>query len=428
MKNKLFFKYLALLSAITLFPLWLLGYKLMSIGQTSVKTAIMELQMANASAAAEELNNYAEGLSEKTNLLRAILPAGGWQEKMQVFTSFIETSPGVTAASVISAEGREVVRVISSGAAGGGGKLISYAGDKDFARAKAPWDSERFFFSAESGSLVYYCPFANKLYLRVEAALDKPFAALDKYKAGAGGLLVLADPQGRFFVPLLRAARQGSDAAGMREWPVVKHALRNRLGSGAMEFTDAGRDMLGAYAPFRSAGGAVIVVQPLEAAYRQVLFMKKRAVYSVIGVMLLVFLSLAFVSWRLAGRLSGEPVNSEKPLKGFWHSLQSSFKEGGEFPWGRLSLVALAVSIGCVAGARIFRFGGDIAMFLAGLTAFFVFLTCLLIWADKAVARRDIRKAFMLPLRIILKLLAGAAVLGLVWWLGMLVYTAFHGW
>jgi len=302
MKTGLFIKYLALLSAITLLPLWLLGCKLINIGQTSVKTALMELQMANAAAAAEILNNYAAGLVENTGRLRDKLPAGDWQAKTQVFTSFIETNPGVKAVSVVSAEGRELGRVIP---AGGGGKLGSYAGDKDFAAAKAPWDSVRFFFLADTESLVYYSPFGNKLFLRIEAALGKPLAALDAHKAGAGALLVLADGKGRLLIPALRAAGR-EPASGMLDLPVFKAALKNQLGSGAMEYTDSGRAMLGAYAPFKGFSGAAIITQPLEAAYRHVFFTKKQAVSSVIAGMLLVFLLLALVSWRLAERLSGE--------------------------------------------------------------------------------------------------------------------------
>ena len=303
MKTGLFIKYLALLSAITLLPLWLLGCKLIDIGQTSVKTALMELQMANAAAAAEILNNYAAGLVENTGRLRDKLPAGDWQAKTQVFTSFIETNPGVKAVSVVSAEGRELVRVIP---AGGGGKLGSYAGDKDFAGAKVPGGARRLSFSAGTESLVYYCPYGDRLFLRAEAGLERPLSALDGLKAGEGGMLVLVDSQGGPFVPVLRAAGRGAAAAGMRDWPVFKAAVRNQRGTGAMEFADSGRAMLGAYSPFNGFDGAVIVTQPLEAAYRYVLFMKKKAVFTIIGVMILVFLSLALVSWRLAGRLSGE--------------------------------------------------------------------------------------------------------------------------
>jgi NtrC-family two-component system sensor histidine kinase KinB len=71
-----------------------------------------------------------------------------------------------------------------------------------------------------------------------------------------------------------------------------------------VEFEDeAGRPMLGAYAPISESGGAVIVSQPQEGAYRYALFMRKQAIYAV-----LLFLGLAIAAAWVLSRSLSKPI------------------------------------------------------------------------------------------------------------------------
>jgi len=417
MKTKLFLKYLALLSAVTLAPLSFLGYRLTSIGQTSVKTALMELQLAKADAAAAGFDNYSANISEKTGLLRKKLGVNNWQGKLQLFNSFLEMNPEITAVSVVSASGQEIVKALPAGETSGNKELLSYSGSKDFDRAKAERRSPGLYLSAASENLVCYLPFGDKFFLRTEAALDKPLAALELGKAGHGGNLVLADSEGQPLIPPgLREGPQRVFLSEVRGWTVFDAAVRNHRGSGAMEFNDSGRAMLGAYAPFRNAEGAVIIVKPLETAYHYVFFIKKQAGYTVFAVMLLVFMALVLVSWRLAGRLSGE---EQRPggnfVKRAWDSLKRPFREGSDFPWGKSALVLFPGSLLSLWCSGFVKFpGGAGACGFLGATAFSLFLVCLPAWADQAVGRRNLRRTVAMPLHITLKILTGTAVLVLM--------------
>lgn len=300
MKTRIFLKYLWLLSAVTLLPLWFAGYGIMKSGQAGVKTALMELQMARAGAAAEVVSAGADAFLERTTVLGKKLSGVDWQSKMQVFTTFMELNPAVRSVSVISLEGQEIIRVLPSGSSGDS-KLVSYSGSGDFASAKDRREGERIFLSAEGDSMVCYRPFGGKFLLRAEAGLEKVFAALGEDVDASGAVLLLADSHGKLVIP----APRGAATAAMQDWPVVRQALKNRLGTGALEFTASDTAMLGAYTPLRGARGAVIIAQPLKEAYQRVLFSGRRAALLLSITMLLVFAALCVISWRLAGRLEG---------------------------------------------------------------------------------------------------------------------------
>jgi len=341
-----------------------------------------------------------------------------------LFNSFLEMNPEITAVSVVSASGQEIVKALPAGETSDSIELLSYSGSKDFAKAKAERRSPGLYLSAASENLVYYLPFGDKFFLRTEAALDKPLAALELGKAGDGGYLVLADSQGQPLIPPgLREGPQRVLLSEVRGWTVFDAAVRNRRGSGAIEFTDTGHAMLGAYAPFRNTDGAVIIVRPLETAYRYVFFIKKQARFTVFAVMLLVFMAQVVVSWRLAGRLSGE---EQRPggnfVKCAWDSLKRPFREGSDFPWGKSALVLFPGSLLSLWSSGFMKFSGgaEVCAFL-GATAFSLFLVCLPAWADQAVGRRNLRRSIALPLRIALKILTGVALLVLTAWLGLMI-------
>jgi signal transduction histidine kinase len=298
MKLRLLHKFIAVLVLVSVLPMALLGLRLISLGQLGVRTAILELHLTAADKIASEFNAYVR--SADLGLRSAISAMGqmDWENKQIMLASLLETRRELKEISVLSKDGAEVVKIITP-FDGKDSALKKYAADHGFKEARAGRHSV--LVDEKTRLAVFYYPFGKDMALRAELDLGSFIDALDLKRVGSDGFPLILDASGRPIAwPGDLPAAQAAAAAG---WRVSKDAVKS-LSSGSVEFADeAGRPMLGAYSPISELGGAVIVSQPQEGAYRYALFMKRQAIYAV-----LIFLALALAAAWVLSRSLSKPI------------------------------------------------------------------------------------------------------------------------
>ncbi|MFA6433669.1 MAG: ATP-binding protein [Elusimicrobiales bacterium] len=317
MKIRLFHKLVGVMLAVSLVPIALLGHRLISIGQLGVKTAILELHLNMAERVAGDFRAYTDHIDAKLRFVMDAMLKLDWETKQALLASLMDTSPEFREISVLSGDGRELIKVLTPAyfapalppgtpKAPGPAKtpqgevLNSYAGDPGWRSALAS-NKRTLRFDLVSGrpGMVFFYPFQKGLALRVSVGLDKFPAIRELRKIGRTGFPVVVDPQGR---PLAYPAEvQLSELSDLKDWPIVRTAL-SALASGSSEYKDAGgRFQIGAYAPIADLGGAVIVKQSREEAFRYALFMQQQAVYVIFAFVLAVLVAAYLLSRQMTG-------------------------------------------------------------------------------------------------------------------------------
>ena len=295
MKLRLLHKFVAVLVLVSVLPMAMLGLGLISLGQLGVRTVILELHLTAADKISSEFNGYIRSADLG---LRAAIAAMGqmdWENKQIMLASLLETRREIREISVLSKDGAEIVKIITPFDGKDAG-LKKYSPDPGFKTARG--GKRSLLVDEKSRLAVFYYPFGKDMVLRSELDLGAFIDGLDLKRVGADGFPVILDASGRAIAwPGDLPAETAQKAAA---WRVSRDAVK-ALSSGSVEFSDeAGNLMLGAYSPISELGGAVIVSQPQEGAYRYALFMKRQAIYAV-----LLFLALALAAaWFLSRSLS----------------------------------------------------------------------------------------------------------------------------
>lgn len=294
MRFRLLHKFIAVLVLVSVLPMALLGLRLIDLGQVGVSTVIMELNLTTADRISSNFNSYVA--SADAALRSAVRAMAGldWDGKRVMLTSMLETRPEITQVSALSPDGKEVVKFLAPGSKVDPA-LAQYARDPGFLAAKAGKAGE--YLDGARKTVVFYYPFANGMAIRAELDLRTFLDGLDLRRIGSDGIPVILDSSGKPVAwPADVPASKAEEAAA---WGISSEAVQ-ALSDGSREFKDAsGRDMLGAYSPIR-VGGAVVVGQPLEGAFKYAMFMKRQAVY----VMLFFLLLAAVAGWFMSRSLS----------------------------------------------------------------------------------------------------------------------------
>lgn len=298
MKIRLLHKFVAVLVLVSVLPLILLGLRLISLGQLGVRTAIMELNLNKADKIASELNSFVKsadaGLRSSMNAMAKM----DWENKQIMLAALLEARTEIKQISVLLKDGSEIVKIISP-YGDDSGTLKKYPGTDGFKAAKA--GSRYLSVDNKSHLAVFYYPFGKDMVLRSELDLVSFIDGLELKGVGSEGFpLILGADGAPIAWPAGLSAEEAAEAA---DWEISKNAIKS-LSSGSAEFSDAaGRKMLGAYSPVLELGGAVLVTQPLEGAYRYAMFMRRQAVYAV-----LVFLALAIAAGWIFSRSLTKPI------------------------------------------------------------------------------------------------------------------------
>ena len=279
-------------------PVILLGVRLIELGQLGVRTAILELHLTLADKIAGEFNSYIHSADMALRTTGTAMAQMDWENKQVLISALLENRRELREVSVLSKEGKELVKIISPYAAPGKG-LNNYSSSADFKKARG--GARAISLDENARKAVLYYPFGKDMAMRAELDMASFLAGLDLKTLGAKGFPLIIDAAAR---PIARPPALSAEAAAeAARWSISRDAVK-ALSSGSSEFTDGkGRAMLVAYSPIREIGGAVIVAQPQEGAYRYAMFMKRQAIYAV-----LVFLGLSLVAAWVLSRSLSKPI------------------------------------------------------------------------------------------------------------------------
>ncbi len=298
MKIRLLHKFAAVILLVSVLPMALLGLRLINLGQVGVKTAILELHLTAADKIASEFNGYIRSADSGLRSAMNAMLKMDWENKQTMLAALLETRREIKQVSVLLKDGSEVVKIISP-FEGGSGVLAKYAGTDGFKAARA--GKRHISVDRKNRLVVFYYPFGKDMVLRSELDLGSFIDSLDLKRVGEEGFPVILDASG---VPIAWPGDiPEKDAMETAGWEISRNAVKS-LSSGSAEFLDSsGRSMLGAYSPISELGGAVVVSQPREGAYRYAMFMRKQAVYAV-----LIFLALAMAAAWVFTRTLTKPI------------------------------------------------------------------------------------------------------------------------
>ena len=299
MKLRLFHKFLAVMVLVSALPLALLGLRLISLGQLGVRTAILELHLTQADKIAADFNAYIRSADAALRSTGVAMAAMDWENKQVLLSSLLETRRELKEVSVLSRDGKELVKVLTPYRGGGEG-LKSYLAVADFKKARA--GGRAVSLTGKGKTAVFYYPFGKEMALRAELDMASFIDALDLKMMGANAFPLILDSSAYPIAwPKELSQETVTEASG---WLISKDAVK-ALSSASTEFLDqSGQAMLGAYSPISEIGGGVVVVQPQEGAYRYAMFIKKQAVYAV-----LLFLVLSFAAAWVLSRSLAKPIN-----------------------------------------------------------------------------------------------------------------------
>lgn len=297
MRFKLYTKFILAMVAISVVPVALLGVRLIGINQRGVQAAVLELHYKVAEKISQNVENYLKTVEEKVHFAASALQKDmDWAGKQALMQSLIETHSEIEEISIVAPSGREAVKVFNP-AFGERSELFLYDKDPDF--LKAGGSSERT-IRMEPGIggpvLVLYYPLRGGFVIRTRVVLKDLWSKIQRERVGGTGFALITDHQG---VPLVYPEERfdSSSLAQVKEWPIVKDALK-ALSAGSSEYTDAGgTGQVGAYSPIPSLKGAVIIQQPRHEAYLAAYLMKRQAVLVVVLFGILA-LGLAYIMSR----------------------------------------------------------------------------------------------------------------------------------
>lgn len=300
MRLRLFHKLVLVMVLVAALPMALLGWRLISLSQAGLRTTILEMHFTLADKISAEFNSYVRGADASLRSAMAAMLLMDWENKQTLLSSLLETRRELKEISVLSKDGKELAKILSP-YGDSKGSLKSYASVPDL--RKAFGGSRAISLDEKGSSAVFYYPFGKDMVLRSVLDISSFIAGLDLKKVGEGGFPIILNSSA---TPIAWPADIDSgEAAAAAGWLVSGVAVK-ALSIGSMEFEDrSGRGMLAAYSPIRDLGGAVVVAQPLEEAYRYAGFMRRQAVYAV-----LVFLALSLAAAWMFSRSLARPITA----------------------------------------------------------------------------------------------------------------------
>ncbi|OGS61876.1 MAG: hypothetical protein A3J79_00700 [Elusimicrobia bacterium RIFOXYB2_FULL_62_6] len=302
MRIRLFPKLVAVMLAVSVVPMALLGYRLISLGQLGATTARLELHIEMADSIAREFEAYITGVNDRSVFIMDAISKMDWENKQVLLASFMDANSDVTEISVISDSGKELVKVFNPSAKADA-SFKDYIKDEKFVGAR---DGKKrvldFRTLAGKNSVVLYYPFGKNMVFKLVVGLEKFLSTLDLRKIGETGYTLIVDANG---VPI--AYTQDIDKKALedvKKWPIVAAALKALSAGSSESFSLGGQEeMIGAYAPIPSIGGASIVKQSKEEAYRSAAFMQSDAVK-----LLLLFVAVVFAAAFILSRQLTRPI------------------------------------------------------------------------------------------------------------------------
>lgn len=297
-RSGLFRRFAAVLCALSLIPVGLLGFHLIATSRRGIEAAVLELHTKLAEKMAERIDATMAAQDGSLRFTLASLEQPlEWDQKQALLRSLVETDPRVDEISLVGPDGRERVKHYKDSPAKR--PMVSRAGEagyKEFKRTKKV--NTRIERGPGAPALVTYFPMTQGVAARAQISLAGLAEAVEEERVGGTGFAVVVDGDGQ---PLMYSRKRldAAQAAGFSTWPIVRSALQAQS-VGSSEFDTRFGRYVGAYAPVGAIGGAVIILQSSDEAFRAATIMKRTAA----AVLLVVFILCAVVATVFARRLT----------------------------------------------------------------------------------------------------------------------------
>lgn len=298
LKSSLSRRFAVVMGAIALLPVLVLYQRVLTASERGIRDAVLQLHRKLAERGAERIEDWIEAVDGRNRT--ALLALGELDEAGQrvLLKRLVAGDSGTASFALVGRDGATRLAVENPALKG---DAVLQPGLAKVALRRAVANGGRGVMVAHAASgplLVLYYPFRPGVYARAILPL-KPVARLFAANVGWTGFAVLVDETGR---PLI--APEGHDLAGLEGWPITRAAVRPGANVGASEFIDgSGESYVGAYAPVKTLGGAVLVLEPRAEAYLVLDETHRAAGFAI----LIVITGALFVSALLA-RLLSAPV------------------------------------------------------------------------------------------------------------------------
>jgi len=287
-KMPLFLKFVIIMITLSVGPLVFVGVRTVNINKEALQTSILELHTQIAKSFSEKVDYHLQEIQNEIPYITQLLsvPELSFQIRDVALQSILDSHQNIASISLLDKEGREKVKVYNP-LFEKQAKLLNMGQDREFLSIKSG-------AMQRSLSQVYYKddkPFLNIFYslnknlnVLITLSLDSLWMELKNIHLGKTGYAFLVDSQGNVIAH--------KDKGLLFKKPdgilIIDQAIHSMSIGSSEYYNSRTRDeMIGAYAPARSFGWAVIVEQPKKEAYYSSILMQRQALYLIIGSIIL---------------------------------------------------------------------------------------------------------------------------------------------
>src|SRR5262245_2780139 len=112
MRFGLYPKFMLLMVSLAIIPVAFAGYQVISLNESGIQAAVLELQTKLAESLAEEVGERLRTTDDKVQFtLTALSQNLDWRAKQALLQSFLETHPGTSELAILDAKGQELLKV-----------------------------------------------------------------------------------------------------------------------------------------------------------------------------------------------------------------------------------------------------------------------------------------------------------------------------
>ncbi len=295
LRSGLFRKFITVMGALSLIPVTLLGYQLLSI----TRKGIQAVQTKRAQKLAELVDEHFRVTKERFLFaLSTVERIPDQAEKERLLRTLFLPNTDILELALFDPAGRELLRVSNPAlpletALVRGEHEIGFQGYLKLRRRTIA-------VTRKTGAplLYLYYPLKGNTMGRAVASLKRLSERFATEQVGGSGFAVLVDVVGE---PLLFARERFQDP-GLRDfpvWPIVLSAVK-ASSVGFSEFNDPrGKVYVGAYAPVFSIGSAVIFLQSRDEAFQVAANLRRSALWGVLALACFCLLGAGFLARRL---------------------------------------------------------------------------------------------------------------------------------
>ncbi len=268
----LFLKVALLMVGLATLPLAIVGTQVLLLNRESLQYEVLRYHTHLAESLADELDSHLSSLEEKLRFAVVSLKSEqtSWPEKQSLLQALVDSSPHFAVIAVVAQDGAEFVKVYNPDrepTLAAFPTLVNHRDDPLFQKFRSSKDRVlEIAGDAEDPRLRLYYPFdtpTGRHAVFINNALEDFWNEILHTKIGQSGFCFLVDSQGVILAHPDPA--KTAEPTSARVLPVVASALAGN--AGAAEFSDGDAQWVGASAPVRRLGGAVITMQPRAEAF-----------------------------------------------------------------------------------------------------------------------------------------------------------------